>query len=135
MNKRILDLLTGITGVFTTLAAIPYEKETMAILPPSWTPWLIKIGLVNILLLRVLAFFAPPTPSAVPEKKEGDSGKVASLQIFLIFACLSLSACSSWTPEQRAVAARVFHAAAETAIAYETGADGKTMIKIIDKSF
>lgn len=69
MNKRILDLLSGCTSLLTILAALPYEKDLMQILPVEWTPYVIKAGLVSTLLLRVAAFFAPPTPSPLPTEK------------------------------------------------------------------
>ena len=67
LNKRVLDLLSGWTSQLTLLAALPYEKDVMQILPASWTPTIIKVGLVATLLLRVTAFMAPPTPSDLPK--------------------------------------------------------------------
>ena len=68
MNKRLLDLLTGLSGILTIVAATPDNKDIVPLLPVTWQPYLIKAGLIATLLLRVLAFCAPPTPSPIPAR-------------------------------------------------------------------
>lgn len=56
MNKTALKLknLGDWTSALTLIAAIPYEKETMALFPPEWTPYVIKAGIISTLALRFL---------------------------------------------------------------------------------
>ena len=86
MNKRLLDLLTGLSGVLTLLAATPYDKELVQVIPPAWTPWLIKVGLIATLLLRVLAYFAPPTPSPnINFNKSSEPAPTRKLPLIAVF--------------------------------------------------
>ena len=66
MNKRLLDMLAGCTAVLTAIAGMSYQKELIAVLPPSWTPWITYASGLATVILKVLAFYAPPTPSPVP---------------------------------------------------------------------
>lgn len=66
MNKRLLDLLTGLSGALTIIAATPDNKDVMPLLPVSWQPYIIKAGVLATVLLRILAYFAKPTPSPLP---------------------------------------------------------------------
>lgn len=45
---------SAITSVLTTLAALPYEKDLMGIIPPAWAPRIIAIGVISTVLLRFL---------------------------------------------------------------------------------
>ena len=70
LNKRLLDLLAGISAVLTFVAATPDNKEVFSVIPVAWQPYVIKAGIVAALVLKVLAFFAPPTPSLTPAQAE-----------------------------------------------------------------
>jgi hypothetical protein len=77
MNKRILDLLSGISGVLAMLAAVPFDKDTMQLIPVEWQPYVIRAGLLAALILKVLAFYAPPTPSPLPDQSQIKTKKLA----------------------------------------------------------
>jgi hypothetical protein len=66
MNKRLLDLLSAITGVLTIIAGMSYDKDILQLLPPKWTPYITYSSAIATVLLKILAYFAPPTPSALP---------------------------------------------------------------------
>jgi hypothetical protein len=66
MNKRLLDLLSAITGVLTIIAGMSYDKDILQLLPPKWTPWITYSSAIATVLLKILAYFAPPTPSPTP---------------------------------------------------------------------
>jgi predicted acyltransferase len=67
MNKRLLDLLAAITGVLTIIAGMSYDKDILQLLKPEWTPYITYSSAIATVLLKMLAFFAPPTPSPTPE--------------------------------------------------------------------
>jgi hypothetical protein len=67
MNKRLLDLLSAITGVLTIIAGMSYDKDILQLLPPKWTPWITYSSAIATVLLKILAYFAPPTPSPTPD--------------------------------------------------------------------
>ena len=67
MNKRLLDLLAAITGVLTIIAGMSYDKDILQLLKPEWTPYITYSSAVATVLLKVLAYFAPPTPSPATE--------------------------------------------------------------------
>lgn len=67
MNKRLLDLLAAITGVLTVIAGMSYDKDILQLLKPEWTPYITYSSAIATVLLKMLAFFAPPTPSPTPE--------------------------------------------------------------------
>lgn len=67
MNKRLLDLLSGLSAVLTFIAATPDNKDIAPLLPVSWQPYVIKAGVLATLLLKVLAYLAKPTPSPLGE--------------------------------------------------------------------
>ena len=66
MNKRLLDLLSAITGVLTIIAGMSYDKDILQLLKPEWTPYITYASAIATVLLKVLAYFAPPTPSPTP---------------------------------------------------------------------
>jgi len=66
MNKRLLDLCAAISGILAWVAATPDNKELMPLIPVSWQPYVIKAGIVAALILKILAYKATPTPSALP---------------------------------------------------------------------
>jgi hypothetical protein len=43
-----------------------YDKDILQLLPPKWTPYITYASAIATVLLKVLAYFAPPTPSALP---------------------------------------------------------------------
>ena len=67
MNKRLLDLLAAITGVLTVIAGMSYDKDILQLLKPEWTPYITYSSAIATVLLKMLAFFAPPTPSPTPD--------------------------------------------------------------------
>jgi hypothetical protein len=38
MNKRILDLLSGLSAIATFVAATPDNKDIMPLIPVAWQP-------------------------------------------------------------------------------------------------
>jgi len=67
MNKRILDLLAAITAICTAVAGMSYDKDILQLLPPKWTPYITYASAIATIILKVLAFYAPPTPSPTPD--------------------------------------------------------------------
>jgi len=67
MNKRILDLLAAITAICTAVAGMSYDKDILQLLPPKWTPYITYASAIATIILKVLAFYAPPTPSPAPD--------------------------------------------------------------------
>jgi hypothetical protein len=57
---------SDITAALTTIALIPYDKDTMDIInhlvPPTWVPWIIKAGIAATLLLRFAGRYTQPPP-------------------------------------------------------------------------
>ncbi len=70
MNKRILDLFAGLSGALTFIAATPFDKDLFPLLPVAIQPYVIKAGIIATVLLKVLAYFAPPTPSPILESQK-----------------------------------------------------------------
>ena len=66
MNKRLLDLLSALAGVLTIIAGMSYDKDILQLLPPKWTPYITYSSAIATVLLKILAYFAPPTPSPTP---------------------------------------------------------------------
>jgi predicted acyltransferase len=66
MNKRFLDLLAALAGVLTIIAGMSYDKDILQLLKPEWTPYITYASAIATVLLKVLAYFAPPTPSPTP---------------------------------------------------------------------
>jgi len=66
VNKRLLDLLAALAGVLTIIAGMSYDKDILQLLPPKWTPYITYSSAIATVLLKVLAYFAPPTPSPTP---------------------------------------------------------------------
>ena len=69
MNKRLLDMMAGCTTVLTAIAGMSYNKDILQLLPAAWTPYITYIAGLATVILKVLAYFAPPTPSALPPPK------------------------------------------------------------------
>jgi hypothetical protein len=67
MNKRFLDLLAAITGVLTIIAGMSYDKDILQLIAPKWTPYITYASAIATVLLKILAYFAPPTPSPTPD--------------------------------------------------------------------
>ena len=67
MNKRILDLCAAYTGVLTIIAGMSYDKDILQLLPPKWTPYVTYASALATLILKALAYYAPPTPSPAPD--------------------------------------------------------------------
>lgn len=57
MNINWSLISSDVTAFLTMLAMIPYDKDTMEIVnhvvPETWIPWVIKLGLVATLGLRL----------------------------------------------------------------------------------
>jgi hypothetical protein len=66
MNKRKLDLLATLTGVLTIIAGMSYDKDILQLIAPKWTPYVTYASALATLILKVLAYYAPPTPSPTP---------------------------------------------------------------------
>jgi len=66
MNKRRLDLLATLTGVLTIIAGMSYDKDILQLIAPTWTPYVTYASALATLILKVLAYYAPPTPSPTP---------------------------------------------------------------------
>ena len=66
LNKRILDLIAGFSSVLTIIAAFPYQKELIQLFPPKVSPIIAYIFGSATVILKTLAYFAPPTPSPTP---------------------------------------------------------------------
>jgi hypothetical protein len=67
MNKRLLDLLSAITGVLTIIAGMSYDKDILQLIAPKWTPYITYASAIATVLLKILAYYAPPTPSPTPD--------------------------------------------------------------------
>ena len=67
MNKRKLDLLATLTGVLTIIAGMSYDKDILQLIAPKWTPYVTYASALATVLLKILAYFAPPTPSPTPD--------------------------------------------------------------------
>ena len=66
MNKRKLDLFATVTGVLTIIAGMSYDKDILQLIAPKWTPYVTYASALATLILKVLAYYAPPTPSPTP---------------------------------------------------------------------
>ena len=66
MNKRKLDLLATLTGVLTIIAGMSYDKDILQLIAPKWTPYVTYASALATVLLKILAYYAPPTPSPTP---------------------------------------------------------------------
>lgn len=67
MNKRKLDLFATVTGVLTIIAGMSYDKDILQLIAPKWTPYVTYASALATLILKVLAYYAPPTPSPTPD--------------------------------------------------------------------
>jgi hypothetical protein len=67
MNKRKLDLFATVTGVLTIIAGMSYDKDILQLIAPKWTPYVTYASALATLILKILAYFAPPTPSPTPD--------------------------------------------------------------------
>ena len=67
MNKRKLDLLATLTGVLTIIAGMSYDKDILQLIAPKWTPYVTYASALATVLLKILAYLAPPTPSPTPD--------------------------------------------------------------------
>ncbi len=63
MNKRKLDLFATVTGVLTIIAGMSYDKDILQLIAPKWTPYVTYASALATLILKALAYYAPPTPS------------------------------------------------------------------------
>jgi len=70
LNKRILDLIAANTGILTAIAGMSYNKDILQLIPAAWTPYITYVSGAATIILKLLAFFAPPTPSPDPTKEE-----------------------------------------------------------------
>jgi hypothetical protein len=66
MNKRKLDLFATLTGVLTIIAGMSYDKDILQLIAPKWTPYVTYASALATLILKILAYYAPPTPSPTP---------------------------------------------------------------------
>jgi hypothetical protein len=71
MNKRKLDLLATLTGVLTIIAGMSYDKDILQLIAPKWTPYVTYASALATVLLKILAYYAPPTPSPTPPPPAG----------------------------------------------------------------
>ncbi len=67
MNKRKLDLFATVTGVLTIIAGMSYDKDILQLIAPKWTPYVTYASALATLILKALAYYAPPTPSPTPD--------------------------------------------------------------------
>ena len=56
MKSTTLKETSAWISLLTTLAAMPYEKDVMGIIPPSIAPYVVYVGLVATLALRILGY-------------------------------------------------------------------------------
>ena len=68
LNKRLLDLCGNLALVLTPLAGMAYEKDVLRLLPPHLASVITYCAAGAAILLKFLAFIAPPTPSPLPEQ-------------------------------------------------------------------
>ena len=54
LNARRTSFIADATLFLTLLTMVPYDKELAQLMPVSWTPWIIKIGLFAQIALRYL---------------------------------------------------------------------------------
>ena len=71
MNKRKLDLFATLTGVLTIIAGMSYDKDILQLIAPKWTPYVTYASALATVLLKILAYYAPPTPSPTPPPPAG----------------------------------------------------------------
>ena len=67
MNKRLLDLLAALAGVLTLIAGMAYDTDILQLIAPKWTPYVTYASALATVLLKILAYYAPPTPSPTPD--------------------------------------------------------------------
>jgi hypothetical protein len=61
MNPNWKQIAATITSALTILAALPYQLGELAtIIPPSWKPTIVAIGLISTTILRVWNGAKPP---------------------------------------------------------------------------
>jgi len=53
ITRAALNELSGVTSILTVLAAMPYEKDLMLLIPPSAAPTVAYIGALATVLLRL----------------------------------------------------------------------------------
>lgn len=66
LNKKVLDFWAQNSAVVAILAGMSYNKDLLQLFPPAWTPYITYISATATVVLKVMAYYAPPTPSPLP---------------------------------------------------------------------
>lgn len=53
MKKLFIDA-SAVTSLLTVIAALPYEKDLMGIIPPAWAPKVAIAAAIATVILRIL---------------------------------------------------------------------------------
>src|SRR4051812_37903879 len=53
-KTTITGMGAWLSSIMTTLAALPYDKTTMQLVPPEWQPFVIKSGIVCTVILGIM---------------------------------------------------------------------------------
>lgn len=54
ITTNALRELSAVTSTLTVIAAIPYEKDIMGLVPPAWAPKILVASAIATVLLRLL---------------------------------------------------------------------------------
>lgn len=52
--KKLLTDASAVTSLLTVIAALPYEKDLMGIIPPAWAPKVAIAAAIATVILRIL---------------------------------------------------------------------------------
>lgn len=70
LTTNLLKESAALTSFLTVLAMMPYEKDLMGLIPPSWAPKIAAVSAIATvalrLLPRILAIFGIVIPSNTP---------------------------------------------------------------------
>ena len=75
LTSKVTSVLADVALFLTLVTMVPYDKELMQIMPVTWTPFIIKAGIVSQVALRFLKLIlqrsegqpeVPPTTPPVP---------------------------------------------------------------------
>jgi hypothetical protein len=71
LTSKVTSVLADVALFLTLITMVPYEKELMQFMPVTWTPYIIKAGLMAQVALRFLKMIlqgAEHTPVPTPVK-------------------------------------------------------------------
>ena len=52
--KKLLTDASAVTSLLAFVAAIPYEKDVMGLIPPAWAPRVLLVAAIATVILRLI---------------------------------------------------------------------------------